>query len=301
MVDHASPLEEESSSPFVRAIVAALALVVFVWSVYGPVSMETTKEIEAREKLHALIDGSKAALRDQRYDEALASLAQLTELQPKNHVYWWERAGVLGALRRPREEIEALEAFVKVSPLPDDACPRLGLLYREIGMKAESLDAFKRCAAFNPNSLEHQFHYGHALEREGDVDAALGVYKQALTRGFSGDIEAGLGRMLLRKGDPAAVDEVVAPTLKRNPNNSDALFVAGIALSRRGKRDEAKALLERGAARHDDTDFRYALGVIAEVQGKPDEALAQYDAAIRLDPDNKDARARRARLARGKK
>ena len=53
MVDHASPLEEEPSSPFMRAIVAALALVLFLWSVYGPVSMETTKEIEAREKLHA--------------------------------------------------------------------------------------------------------------------------------------------------------------------------------------------------------------------------------------------------------
>lgn len=300
MVDHASLPEEEPSSPLLRAIAAALALVLFHWSVYGPVSMETTKEIETREKLRALVDGSKAALRDRRYDEALASLTQLTELQPKNDVYWWERASVLAALHRPRDEAEALEGYAKVSPLPDEACPRLGFLYREIGMKAESLDAFERCAAFNANNLENQFFYGHALEREGDVDAAFAVYQQALTRGFNGDVEAGLGRMLLRKGNPAAAHQAVVPTLARNPNNSDALLVAGLALSRQGKRDEAKALLERGAARHDNTDFRYALGVIAEVQGKPREALAHYDAAIRLDPDNEDARARRARLTRGK-
>jgi tetratricopeptide (TPR) repeat protein len=301
MVDHAPLPEEAPPSPLMRAIVAVLALVLIRWSVYGPVSMETTKEIEAREKLRALIDGSKAALREQRYEDALASLTQLTELQPKNHVYLWERAGVLRALRRPRDEVEALEAYVKVSPLPDDACPRLGFLYLEIGKKAEALDAFKRCAAFNPNSLEDQFHYGHALEREGDVDAALAVYEQALVRGSNGDVEAGRGRMLLRKGRAAAADEAVAPTLRRNPNNSDALLVAGLARLRRGKREEAKALLERGAARHDDTDFRYALGIIAELSGKRREALAHYDAAIRLDPDNEDARARRARLTRGKR
>jgi tetratricopeptide (TPR) repeat protein len=290
------PQEADAASPPTRVVFAVAALALFQWSVYGQVSMATTAEINAGDKLRNLITLSQAAVRDKRYEEALLPLEELTRLQPKNHVYWWERAAVAEAMGRPTDEIAALEEYTKVSPLPGEACPRLGILYEQIGQKAESLDAFRRCAAFSPNDLVDAFYYGHALERDGQIDKALETYESALKLGVNGDDEAGLGRMLLRKGKPAAAYKAVLPTLQRNANNSDALLVAGLALSRQGKRDAAKVLLERGAGRSDDTDFEYALGIIAEIQGKPRDALARYDAALRFDPDNLDAQHRRARL-----
>jgi tetratricopeptide (TPR) repeat protein len=294
----APPQDADAASPLTRVVFAVAALLLFRWSVYGPVSMATTAETRAREKLRTLIAVSQAAVRDKRYEEALLPLEQLTRLQPKNHVYWWERAAVAGAMGRPADEIAALEQFVKVSPLPGEACPRLGFLYQENGQIAEARDAFKRCAAFSPNDLEDAFYYGYSLERNGQVDEALQVYAGALEHGVNADDEAGLGRMLLRKGKPAAAYKAAVPALDRNPNNGDALLVVGIALSRQGKKDEARVLLERGAARHDDTDYEYALGALDEMQGKPRQAVAHYEAALRFSPDNKDAQNRRARLAR---
>ena len=102
--------------------------------------------------------------------------------------------------------------------------------------------------------------------------------------------------MLLRKGDAAAAWQIVSPVLERLPNDGDALVVGGIALSRLGRLAEAKALLERGAAHHADTDIEYALGAIADKEGDARAALAHFNKALEIDPDNKDARARRSRL-----
>jgi tetratricopeptide (TPR) repeat protein len=292
-------MDIESVPPSLRVLVALVALSIFRWAVYGAVSTATTAEIEANATLRNLLDRSQAAMRTQRYEDALAPLEELTRLQPSNSIYWWDRALVMRALHRPADEAAALEQFVKLSPLPDEACPRLAFLYRDMGMPREARDAFERCAKFAPNDSELAFHLGHSYEMEGQVDRAFEIYSEALKHNVNADVEAGLGRMLLRKGKPAAAYQTVAPVLSRNPNNSDALLVAGLALMRLGKPNEAQVLLERGRARSDDSDVRLALGMVAEMKGKRREALVHYDAALTFNPDNKDARIRRARLAPG--
>jgi tetratricopeptide (TPR) repeat protein len=290
------PEEEQGSAPGARALFAIAALVLFRWAVYGPVSMATTKEVDAREKLQALLARTQAALRNNQFEEASHPLEELTRIQPKNHVYWWQRATVLAELRRANEEADVLEQFVKVAPLPGEACPQLPFVYRDLGKNAEALDAFKRCAAFSPDDLQDAFYYGYALERELQNDKAFEVYQAALKKGVSADLESGLGRMFLRKGKPAAALQTVQPALQRNPENSDALLVAGIAFTRLGKYRDAKTMLDRAAVRHDDSDIQYALGVVAEVTGHRKEALAHYESSIAFDAKNDDAKNRRALL-----
>jgi cytochrome c-type biogenesis protein CcmH/NrfG len=130
-----APQEVESVPPSIRVLVAVLALLLFRWAVYGAVSTATTAEIESREKLRTLLDRSQSALRGKRYEDALAPLDELTRLQPNNSMYWWDRAFVMRALHRPKDEIAALEQFIKLSPLPDEACPRLPFLYRDLGLE----------------------------------------------------------------------------------------------------------------------------------------------------------------------
>jgi tetratricopeptide (TPR) repeat protein len=293
----ASPPEVESVPPSIRVLLALLALLLFRWAVYGTVSTATTAEIEARNTLRNLLDQSQGALRAKRYEEALSPLEELSRLQPNNSMYWWDKALVMRALHRPRDEVAALEQFVKLSPLPDEACPRLPFTYHDLGMPREERDALERCSKFAPNDSELAFHLGHSYEMEGQIDRALEIYTEASKHNANADVEAGIGRMLLRKGKPSAAYQAVAAALARNPNNSDALLVAGLAVMRQGKPDDAKVLLERGMARSDDSDVRFALGMVAEIKGKRREALAQYDAALKFNPDNKDAQLRRARLA----
>jgi tetratricopeptide (TPR) repeat protein len=290
------PPETEAGAPILRFVFGVGALALFRWSLFSVATTSTTAEEQAQEKLRQLIETSQSALRERRYEEALSPLIELNELQPKNQVYWWQRATVYDALRRLQDEIDALEHYVKIAPIPGEACPQLPFLYTGLGQKSEALDAFKRCAAFSPNNTEDAFYYGYALEHEDQVDRALDVYTEASKKSPNSDVFAGMGRMLLRKGKPKDAYQIISPVLARNPNNVDALLVAGIALYRLGKPAEAKVLLERGAARHDDSDFRFALGAVAEMQGRQREAVAQYEASLRLDPNNKDARLRRSRF-----
>ncbi len=293
-------MSDEPVSPALRVVLGLGALVVLRWCIYGAVSMTTTKEIDARDKLKMLTEQSQAALRDNRYEAALPPLEELTKIQPKNHVYWWQRALVSGALHRQEDELASLEEFVKISALPDEACPQLAFIYRDLGRKAETMDAFKRCASYAPNDAQMAFYFGHSLEADGQVDLAFQVYSDAAAHSTNSDVVTGLARMLLRKGKAVVAYKTIEPVLAQNPNHGDALVVGGIALSRQGRRKEARVLLERGAARHDDSDLQYALAVISEIEGKNKEALTHYDAAIRIDPKNKDAVTRRARLvARG--
>lgn len=294
-----SDIVDDPVSPTLRVVLAAIALLILRWSVYGAVSTVTTKEVEVKSRLQSLTAKTQVALRDNRYAEALVPLEELTLLQPRNHVYWWQRALVLGALHRPQQEVDALEQFVKLSALPDEACPQLGFLYRELGQPAEALDAFRRCTTYAPNDAQLAFYLGHALEAIGQTDEAFTVYRDAAAHSSNSDVVTGLARMLLRKGKPVMAYTTVEPVLALNPNHGDALLVGGIALSRQGKRDDAKVLLERAAARHNDSDVEYALAVIAEVQGRPQEALKRYDSAIRFDPKNLDAVVRRSRLVAG--
>ena len=147
-----------------RAAASLCALALIGNTLYGPESAPAVLEDNARERL---VRRAQKALRDNRYPDALPPLKELTVLRPKNQVYWWQLALVEGALHQPRAQLEALEKFVTLSALPAEACPTLPLLYRELSLEKEALDAYRRCARYAPNDSEMAFFLGHALEWRG--------------------------------------------------------------------------------------------------------------------------------------
>lgn len=297
MSPDAASARPEPEAPWFRVLVAVGAILLFRWAVLGEVSKSTSEEAAAEAKLRAAAERWQTSAREGRHADALAALEELTTLNPRNHVYWWERAGECHTLRRFDDEVSALEHFVKVAPLPREACPRLPLLYQQLGRKSEAVDALERCVGFAPDDKEVAYYLGYAYERQGQLDRALATYRQALTHGENGDVRTGLARVLLHKGKAAEAYETVSPVLARKPDDVDALLVAGMALTRLGKRADAKKALDRGVAlRPSDPDLHIALAMLAESRGDTAAARASCDAALRLDPENKDAKTLRARL-----
>src|SRR5688572_30827559 len=101
--------------------------------------------LASRKHTHELVTRAHRALGERRHADALQPLLRLTGAYPRNHVYLHELAQVYEVLRLPGKEVEALEQFVKLSPAPWEACPRLGKAYRELGRHEDSLRAFERC------------------------------------------------------------------------------------------------------------------------------------------------------------
>ena len=80
------------------------------------------------------------------------------------------------------------------------------------------------------------------------------------------------------------------------PGSGRHLGCLGRALKNQGRSQEAGAILEAAEAanreavrlRPDDASAHFSLGFALVMQGKLDEAIAEYRTAIRIQPDNAD-------------
>src|SRR5580693_7776465 len=118
----------------------------------------------------------------------------------------------------------------------------------------EAIEAYKRVASLDPKDPEPHLSAGLLLEKENRFADAEQEYKQALTL---------------------------------DPNSSDAL--TGLAnVSMRGQRyGEADPILRKIIAMHpEDVSARLQLARILLILGKNDDAIAQLQEALKLDPGN---------------
>lgn len=88
----------------------------------------------------------------------------------------------------------------------------------------------------------------------------------------------------LREGDAEKGIAMLRVALKRNPDDSDALFNLGMALGNEGQADEAVELLERLVTIDaDHPGAHVALGVACGRAGRWDEAIAAFRVAVERD------------------
>lgn len=105
-------------------------------------------------------------------------------------------------------------------------------------------------------------------------EAAAGV-KEATEKVRSGDFDAALA--LLKR------------VLEKNPEDSNAWYVRGLALQRKGElADAAAAFLRVTELAPQFAAGFYQLGACYQRQGEPELALGQYQKALALDPANAD-------------
>jgi tetratricopeptide (TPR) repeat protein len=93
----------------------------------------------------------------------------------------------------------------------------------------------------------------------------------------------------VRAGDYDGALAALAPILEKNPKDSNALYLSGLAYQKKGQWAEAEAaflqvceLVPKFAAAF------YQLGICYQQSGRTDDALAAYGKAMELDPANPD-------------
>jgi tetratricopeptide (TPR) repeat protein len=88
-----------------------------------------------------------------------------------------------------------------------------------------------------------------------------------------------------RRGELQAAEETCRTVLKRDRRCADAIQMLGLIAFQRHDLKEAAACYRRCLAiRPREPRFHYLLGKVATVQGRFDEAIARFDAALRLSP-----------------
>lgn len=241
---------------------------------------------------------------------------------------------LLGLLRAQRGDVDAgLKLVTRAAELaPENAACRhtLGELYVNQGRLEEAAQAYEQARVLNPNLAAAYVGLGRVALLRGELDAAESHFRVAL-RADDNDVRAlaGLGDVAMARGDSARALQRLAEAAELAPDNATTQITYAQALLDQGMLDFAEKALDNALATRPDFALaralraevhvrsgeitkalpilesllargelegmvRMGLGDIACAEGRFEEAVAQYDEALRIEPGLVRAAVRRA-------
>ncbi|MFN0166738.1 MAG: tetratricopeptide repeat protein [Bryobacteraceae bacterium] len=238
--------------PFFRAALPCLVLYAFYWGLVlnPPLVDEEASESGARapDVARALADQARVLMLARKHQEALKPLLELHAAFPQSHLYQFELANAYHGLERYQDEAAMWELYMQASPTPLEGCPQIADAYRKLGWAEQTLKALERCYEFETTHSDSIFYLAHEYEMRGNLAKALPLYKKGaeLAPRYP-DLSIGLARVEFKLGRTANAKQLINVTLKRGPENSDALLVAGMIAAQEGDVASARAYLQKGA------------------------------------------------------
>ena len=200
-----------------------------------------------------------------------------------NYVAHTNLANALEEKEKNEEAVIEYHQALKINPQFVPAHYNLGYTLEKMGKRKEAMERYYQAILFNPNHVNSHLNLGIVLHRENKIAEAMGHYYEVL-RINSQHPKAyyNLGIAYEDKGDYQEALLHYAQALKIKPDYEKAQNNY-ILLKR--KLDEAKK--EKVPVQKEQSPVRNANALA--MQGKYDEAIKQYQEALRLDPENLDA------------
>jgi tetratricopeptide (TPR) repeat protein len=142
--------------------------------------------------------------------------------------------------------------------------------------------------ADQPFDRERFNDYGIGLLLQGDLASAKAAFERVnrldpkYAAGF-----VNLGRVLVQEGDHDAAIPVLEKALALDPQIASGHYFLALALKARGRYDEALEHLRAAAARFPrDKVVRAQIGRLLFLQRKMPEAIAEFEQALKVDPED---------------
>ena len=161
-----------------------------------------------------------------------------------------------------------------------------------------TLDQFQEIVRQSPESAQADMLAGEALDGLSQTDEAIKQFREAeKVSPHEPDLHFGLGYLLWKQHFLDDAKTEFAMELQENPGHAQALtYLADIAI-RQNDNQAARQYLQQ--ALHQPNALRLAyldMGIVDAALGSNDEAKANFQHAVAMDPKQKDAHWRLARL-----
>jgi protein O-GlcNAc transferase len=198
---------------------------------------------------------------------------------------------IIAAQEGDLAQAEALfRRVVAARPNYPEGHNNLGALLQQQGRLDEAIAEHRRAIALRPDHAAAHLHLGNAFKRHGKLDEALVAYESALK--FKPDLAEAcnnLGVVLQAQGKIAEALAAYERAMKLRPGDVEAAYNRAVALQQQGRAPEAESAY-RDILRQSPNRLVYVnLGALLQEQGRLDEALAAFDAALALDRDYAEA------------
>jgi tetratricopeptide (TPR) repeat protein len=160
------------------------------------------------------------------------------------------------------------------------------------------LTTYKQILALNADSAEADMLAGEAYSAQSDTPAAVRQFQAAIKANPNLPQEHfGLGYLLWTQRNFAEAEQQFRDELRISPDDGQSLAYLGDTLMQLGKSKEARASLQKAIALKSSLELAHLdLGILDVNASHNSAAVAQFHAAIQINPKSTDARWRLARL-----
>ncbi|HEY3997847.1 MAG TPA: tetratricopeptide repeat protein [Candidatus Xenobia bacterium] len=200
--------------------------------------------------------GNIATVRN-RWKEAERIFRRVLEQNPASAFSHFQLGWIFENTERVPQAVEEYKKSIQIDPEATEAYNNLGWLYTEQGKKEEALVIFEKAIELNPRDVD-------LINNLGWTHSIMGNYREALEQ--------------YQKG------------LALNPSSSLLHTNLGTIYYKMGRYDEARQALSRAlelrqADPSDTSVAHYYLGLMAQRNGKREDAIKHFEQATRLDPE----------------
>jgi Tfp pilus assembly protein PilF len=179
--------------------------------------------------------------------------------------------------------------FERVRQFNDD-----GVFLFERGDYSGAHESFEAALALQPNDAHLLYNLGQCCHRQNQLAKAEGYYRSCLQSAPNhADCRHALAVLLQWDGRRVEAETMIADWLAREPTLPDPYVEDAWRLRQSGRLQEAKGRLQQALA----LDPRHVralteLGILYEVEQRPDFALAVYERALQIQPQKSEVVAR---------
>jgi tetratricopeptide (TPR) repeat protein len=234
---------------------------------------------------------------------ALQDYSQAIRINPNFSLAWYDQGAVLAELGRYSEAIASYNRAIQLnnrwgtSSLTNAYLKRGGAYYKQ-GNKQAALQDFSQAIHTNPQSSLAWYVQGHALTDLGRYSEAIASYDRAIQLnkdwGKSSLANAYLDQGVTheKQGNKQAALQDYNQAVRLNPNSSLAWYNQGAVLAELGRNSEAITSFDHAIQVNNNWGSRslaYAFfyrGRIRDKQGNKKAAIADFNQAITIAPDN---------------
>ncbi|HEV7299135.1 MAG TPA: tetratricopeptide repeat protein [Tepidisphaeraceae bacterium] len=215
-------------------------------------------------------------------DAAITNLRAATEANTRLIM----AATLLGNLYKSQGEYdkarEVYERVAQLDPYTPDNHYSLGLTYQLLDQLEQATSSYQRLLQLEPDHFEGNMNLGSVRLAMNDPDEALRTLRKATEiNPKNAAAWANLGVALDAKGDFPEAEKAYRTSIDLRSDQRSTLMNLGANLVRQKKASEAIPVLEQALSQSDDPFARKLYGDALAQAGRLDEALKQYDAALK--------------------
>lgn len=251
--------------------------------------------VEEQDPISSKLNRAEEAISKQDYAAAEPLLKEVVAERPDDYAAWYDLGFLYHAQGRAEESIEAYKKSVQAKPTVFESNMNLGLALAAIGRpEAEQYlrAATKLTATSQPEQKRKQawIALGHLLEPSNPEEAVNAFRQAAIADAKDPEPHLLAGTVLEKLNNPEAEQEYQT-ALATDRNSWDAMTGLTNYYMAQHRYGDAESLLRKLVIlRPDDPGAHLQLGRMLAISGKNEDAAAELEAGLKLDPSDENAK-----------